>query len=60
MLGCDSEPATRDSRRNRCANEGSEAWKAPSSLSATNRSRSVCLARYTIAIPPRPTSRRIS
>ena len=28
MFGCESEPATRDSRRNRCANAGSDAWNA--------------------------------
>src|SRR5919112_5100174 len=60
MFGWLSEPATRDSRRNRWAKDASEAWKAPSSLSATNRSRSVWRARYTSAMPPRPSSRRIS
>ena len=45
MFGWLSEPAMRDSRRNRSAKAGSAAWKAPSSLSATLRSRSVCRAR---------------
>ena len=41
MLGWLSEPATRDSRTKRCANDGSAAWKVPSSFSATNRSRPI-------------------
>ena len=32
MFGWLSEPATRDSRRKRCANDGSEAWNAPELL----------------------------
>ena len=35
MFGWLSEPAMRDSRRNRSAKAGSEAWNAPSSFSAT-------------------------
>src|SRR5947209_8338607 len=60
MFGWLSDPATRDSRRKRCAKDGSEAWNAASSLSATMRSRSVWRARWTVAMPPRPISRRIS
>src|SRR3954453_16395124 len=60
MFGWLNDPARRDSRRKRRANCGSLAWNADSSFSATNRSRSGWRARYTIAIPPRPSSLRIS
>ena len=35
MFGWFSDPASRDSRRNRCANSAEFAWKLLSSLSAT-------------------------
>ena len=35
MFGWFSDPASRDSRRNRCANSAESAWKLLSSLSAT-------------------------
>src|SRR5918992_24530 len=56
MLGWLREPARRDSRRKRSTNAGSSAWKDASSLSATSRSRPGWRARYTTAIPPRPSS----
>src|SRR3954465_13175101 len=60
MFGWLREPASLDSRRKRWAKEGSDWRKALSSLRATERSRSVWWARKTVAIPPRPSSSRIS
>src|SRR4051812_48108738 len=60
MLGWLSDAATCDSRTNRFANAGSAAENALSPLSATRRRRWVWNARWTVAVPPRPISSRIS
>jgi hypothetical protein len=45
MFGCESDPATRESRTRRSANEGSLARNVASSFKAMKRSRSVWRAR---------------
>ena len=55
-FGWFSEPATRASRMKRSASAGSPARNGASSLSATLRTSTGCLARYTTAMPPRPIS----
>src|SRR5690625_1617762 len=57
MLGCSRLAARSASRRNRARNSGSAESSAESTLSATLRGRVGWRARYTVPIPPAPSTR---
>ena len=57
MFGCESLAAVRASSRNRSRTSSCAAISGGSSFSATGRSRATSCARYTMPIPPRPSTR---
>lgn len=56
MPGCESEPASRDSRTHRLASASRSACTTVISFNAISRSSSGWGARWTVAMPPRPIS----
>ena len=59
MLGCDKVAVRSASRRKRSRYCGSPVHSAGNTLSASCRGNRGCAAKYTVPIPPAPSTRRI-